>query len=218
MIKKMLFILNFFVALFLIGCVNKTEKVKPNNPQNIEKETSEIISEATTEAVDLFDNTNFEEETHIDFNNINIFGKWRVEELALISIWGDGKTKEEYESVNGIDEEIYLGTEIEFNEKYININDEKYSFPNYCFSETDIDKFNDNVKFETTIGGIPRKIATKNLYDLIEERKYPINYYLAELNIEVKENINPPFFHCVILDNDTMITYSTKVLMLKRMK
>lgn len=211
MIKKILLI------IILFSCNNNSnEQIEYENSTNVINEIIETTSETTTEEYSTFNDISTSDEVHINLDKTNIIGKWKVTELALISIWADGKTKEEYEKNFGLDEEIFLGTEIEFNDSYIKINNEKFNFPKYWFNETDIDEFNDNIRFETTFNGIPQKIAVKNLYDLIEERKYPINYHLPELYISVKENIHPPFFHCIILDKDTMLTYSTKALLLKR--
>lgn len=206
--KKILLI--GFLILLLIFVYGIKRENKLNDKKNIKPETLiEAMSEATTEDITQpkIDKTNEE---------IDILGTWRVEKVALKSVYLKN------ENIGETDNE-YVGKEIEFAEDYIRLEKNIYKNLHYYYYKTNISDFNFENRFaRTVLGKKPYVEKVDNLGDLIQKDNIKVKYIddfdsisAVKVNSGSDDNDLPDIFqNLVVLNDDTMITNNAQIFLL----
>jgi len=128
---------------------------------------------------------------------VAIFGKWKLDKIALKSDAYDGTSSEAGEK----NEEHYLGKELEYTDKYLRLGEKMFLNPKYTLEYMKISEYDDGGKFR-----LP------DFYGYILNEK---------INIENKENYKdlsdvPLKFFNVTFDKDYFIQVGTQVVMLDK--
>ncbi len=131
----------------------------------------------------------------------DLFGRWRIDRVAMISEMYTGTT------LDGVDEEQlfeaadYIGYELEYSSKFIRIGEEKYENPIYEIWIEDEKSVQNLGKF------------FPNVYMVIEEEGIEVDYYTIPLiSIEFEQEITfqkynfiPVGAQCILFDKNTLL-------------
>lgn len=232
-------LISFILSITFKDCEVNNIYYKENDTifELINEEISKKQNKVVMETDNKYENKIFEEENieALD-NNADFYGVWKIEKVALENVWAKGKTREEYLVTSDVDEADYVGGEIEFSPDFLRINDEIYNNPNYIIGSESIDLFNNVIKFRASYMSKNTDeyliLVVDNLYDLIKNENIEVDFVKNEPNSEPEflnfkiefdeEDINGkkiPFYQkYAVLNNDTLLLHSDRVLMLKKIK
>ncbi|WP_010247963.1 hypothetical protein [Acetivibrio cellulolyticus] len=236
MIKKkdlILILLASLILTLLAGCqVNKHFTDKSNSI--IEKqaeinnskggENAKIIAEnkMTTspknndDVLNGGDNNEKLNSKNKDESSLEIFGIWHLGKIVLKSDAYDGTSKD---ALGGIDEEEYVGLELEFTDKFLRLGKDKFLNPEYTLEYMSVAKYNDGGKFR--LPDVYSFIHDENV-NIVNREKYkslsevPLKFYQASF----KEDYSIPVgTQVVMLNNDTMLVgIWGKIILARRVK
>lgn len=213
--KKLILILLASVSIFLlIGCrtnvsiVDKSDFInkEQSKDDNIGNE-SEKIKTITTKSNDemLIDTEVNYDETDIENkedSEIEIFGRWNLEKVVLKSEAYDGTSKE---ALGGIDEEDYVGLELEFTDKYLRLGEDEFPDPEYILEYLTVTEYNDGGKY--ILPDIFSFIQDESI-NIVNREKYkslsevPLKFYQAKFK---EDYFIPVGTQVVMLNNDTIL-------------
>ncbi len=217
MAKKnfVLILLTSLSLLLLIGCrVNESIEDKNgfiNNEQSKEddvpgSESKKVASITNKSKDELLSNTgdknNLTDSESKDKSDIEIYGIWNLEKVVLKSEAYDGTSKE---ALGGIDEEDYVGLELEFTDKYLRLGEDKFPNPKYTLEYMTVTEYNDGGKY--ILPDVFSFIQDENII-IVNREKYkslsevPLKFYQAKFK---KDYFIPVGTQVVMLNNDTML-------------
>lgn len=215
MLTNKKFVLRFLVSisLLLIGCRANIDGNNDliNNDQlendggndsyveneNITTITTKSYDEMLSKTGDEKDKVDSEEETDIE-----IFGTWNLEKVVLKSDAYDGTDKE---ALGGIDEEDYVGLELEFTDKYLRLGKDEYLNPEYILENMKVPEYNDGGKFR--LPSFYEFIENENI-NIVNSEKYeswselPLKFYQVKLK---DDYFIPVGTQVILLNNDTIL-------------
>jgi hypothetical protein len=125
-----------------------------------------------------------------------------LEKVVLKSEAYDGTSKE---ALGGIDEEDYVGLELEFTDKYLRLGEDEFPNPEYILEYMTVAEYNEGGKFKlpSTYGFIIDEgidIANSEKYNDLSE--VPLKFYQAKFK---EDYFIPVGAQVVMLNNDTML-------------
>lgn len=184
-------------------------KIKSESITTISPESNDEVLHAEDKNEKL-DSTNNEE------SKPEIFGTWSLEKIVLKSEAYDGTSKE---ALGGIDEEDYVGLELEFTDKYLRLGEEKFLYPKYILEYMTVAEYNDCGKYKlpSTYGVILDQnidIANSEKYEWLSE--IPLKFYQANFD---EDYFIPVGTQVVVLNNDIMLVgIWGKIILARRVK
>lgn len=195
--KKVIIII-FSILILVLCCTIKLDnksitKLKTNN---------EPIAETTTKNINMPE------------KSVNILGTWRIEKIALKSVYL--KNREETDSE-------YIGKKIEFAENYIKWENNVFENLQYHYYKNSIEDFNFKNKYSRTVlGEKPYVEKVDNLYNLIQKDNIKVKYIddfnstLAFSIINNSDDNSLPniFQNFVVLNDCTMINDNSSIIFL----
>jgi hypothetical protein len=213
--KKLILILLASVSiLLLIGCranvsiedksdfINK-EQSKDDNVGNESEKIKTITTKSNDEMlIDTEDNYDEMDTENKEDSEIEIFGRWNLEKVVLKSEAYDGTSKE---ALGGIDEEDYVGLELEFTDKYLRLGEDEFPNPEYILEYMTVAEYNEGGKFK--LPSTYRFIIDEGI-DIANSEKYndlsevPLKFYQAKFK---EDYFIPVGAQVVMLNNDTML-------------
>ena len=228
-----LILLASLILSLLIGCRGKNDFTDKSN-SIIEKqaeiddskgsESSKTISENkptispenNNYALNAGDKNEKLDSTNNEESRLEIFGVWCLEKIALKSDAYDGTSKE---ALGGIDEEDYVGLELEFTDKFLRLGKDKFLNPEYTLEYMTVTKYNDGGKFR--LPDVFGFIHDENI-NIVNRKKYkslsevPLKFYQAKFK---EDYFIPVGTQVVVLNNDTMLVgIWGKIILARRIK
>lgn len=135
-------------------------------------------------------------------SEIEIFGRWNLEKVVLKSEAYDGTSKE---ALGGIDEEDYVGLELEFTDKYLRLGEDEFPDPEYILEYLTVTEYNDGGKY--ILPDIFSFIQDESI-NIVNREKYkslsevPLKFYQAKFK---EDYFIPVGTQVVMLNNDTIL-------------
>jgi hypothetical protein len=125
-----------------------------------------------------------------------------LEKVVLKSEAYDGTSKE---ALGGIDEEDYVGLELEFTDKYLRLGEDEFPDPEYILEYLTVTEYNDGGKY--ILPDIFSFIQDESI-NIVNREKYkslsevPLKFYQAKFK---EDYFIPVGTQVVMLNNDTML-------------
>lgn len=211
--KKFVLIFLVSISLLLIGCranidgnsdlinKNQLENDGDNDVGNENEKTITITAKSNDEVLGKTGDENDEVDSEEE-SDIEIFGIWNLEKVVLKSEAYDGTSKE---ALGGIDEEDYVGLELEFADKYLRLGEDEFLNPEYILEYMKVPEYNDGGKFR--LPSFYEFIENENI-NIVNSEKYkswselPLKFY----QVKFKEDYFIPVgTQVILLNNDTML-------------
>ncbi len=131
-----------------------------------------------------------------------IFGVWKLDKVVLKSDMVDGTSKEALV----IDEEDYLGYEVEYTSEFFRLGQDKYPNPIYNIEYRTASSYNDGGRYK-----LPDFFGFINDSDIVVDGKSEYGQYWSELPLKVyditftEEHFIPVGTQIVVLNDDTIL-------------
>ena len=230
---SILIVLASLILSLLIGCrgnkdftdksnsiIEKQAEIDDNKGSESSKTISEnkptISPENNNDVLNAGDNNEKLDSTNNEESRVEIFGVWRLEKIALKSAAYDGTSKE---ALGGIDEEDYVGLELEFTDKFLRLGNDKFLNPEYTLEYMKVPEYNDGGKFR--LPDVYGFIHDENI-SIVNREKYkslsevPLKLYQAKFK---EDYFIPLGTQVVVLNNDTMLVgIWGKIILARRVK
>lgn len=230
---SILILLTSLILSLLIGCRGNKDFTDKSNSiiekqaeiadgkgsestKTISENKSNISSENNNDVLNAGDKNKKLDPTNNEESKLEIFGVWLLEKIALKSDSYDGTSKE---ALGGIDEEDYVGLELEFTDKYLRLGKDKFLNPEYTLEYIKAPEYDNGGKFRRPSFG--DFIENENI-NIENSEKYeswsevPLKFYQAKFK---KDYFIPVGTQVVVLNNDTMLVgIWGKIILARRVK